>query len=628
MCGIVGVCVCDDREIRGTLERMTATIVHRGPDDDGFFYDRGVGLGMRRLSIIDLAGGHQPIASEGNANWIVFNGEIYNYQTLRPTLAAAGHQFCTHSDTETIIHAFEEYGPDCVNRFNGMFAFAIWNVQQRRLFIARDRLGVKPLYYYWDGQTLVFASEIKAILASGLVEKALDEEALWHYLTFRYVPAPMTMFRGIRKLPPAHSLTFDPAKRSLDIRRYWDIPYDAPSEPLSDQEEVDQFSARFREAVRLRLIADVPVGIFLSGGLDSSAVAAAVTEVHNTPLNTFSIAFHEGGKFDETPYARQVAEALGTRHHEIRIGQDEFTEFLPRLTWHTDEPLGDPVCVPLYYVSELAAQHVKVVLSGEGADETLAGYGFEHVVSDWEHRSRRRRWPELLRETAPEALFRLMGRDDLAERIRLRNMSPSEHNLATAPYMTRYFSTAEKRALWPTAGPARDSDDVVRDYYRRAPTTEPLHQMLYAYCQDWLVEDLLMKADKMTMATSIELRVPFLDYELVEWLASRPVSAKVRRNAKGERVTKYLLRKYCEGRVPQAVIDRSKQGFPTPLYSWYPGPLGDAMRRALLGPDSWVGSKFNRSVLGDIANNAQRSSLDGDRFWLLFVLELWAQRWL
>jgi asparagine synthase (glutamine-hydrolysing) len=620
--------VSDGRDIRGTLERMTATIVHRGPDDDGFFYDRGIGLGMRRLSIIDLPGGHQPIASEGNAHWIVFNGEIYNYQALRPQLVSAGHRFCTHSDTETILHAFEEYGEDCVHRFNGMFAFAIWDTQRRRLFVARDRLGVKPLYYAWDGSTLVFASEIKAILESGLVKRELDEESIWHYLTFRYVPAPRTMWRGIFKLPPAHSLTFDPDTRALDIRRYWDIPYDAPGEHLSDAEELEQFTERFREAVRLRLIADVPVGIFLSGGLDSSAVAAAVTEVHNTRLNTFSIAFRDGGRFDETSYARQVAEALGTHHHEIRIGEAEFTEFLPALVWHTDEPIADAASVPLYYVSRLAAEHVKVVLSGEGADEVLAGYGFETAVADWERRSQFRRWPEVVRSTLPTAGLRLAGRADLAERVRLKNLSATEHNVATAPYMTRYFSSAEKRALWPAAPAARDSDDLVREYYRRAPTTEPLHQMLYAYCQDWLVEDLLMKADKMTMAMSVELRVPFLDYQLVEWLASRPTTAKVRRDANGQLVTKYLLRRYCEGRVPQSVIDRPKEGFPTPIYSWYSGNLGKQMRRALLHSDSWVGARFDRQFLTSIADNSQRSYAEGGRFWLLYVLELWAQRWL
>ena len=628
MCGIVGVCVTDERDIRGTLERMTATIVHRGPDDDGFFYDRGVGIGMRRLSIIDLPGGHQPISNEDGSRWIVFNGEIYNYQSLRPALVEAGHRFRTHSDTETIIHAFEQFGPDCVHRFNGMFAFAIWDAKERRLFAARDRLGVKPLYYFWDGRTLVFASEIKAILASGLVPREIDDEAIWHYLTLRYIPAPLTIWRGIRKVPPGHSLTFDPATRSLEVRRYWDIPYDKPGPAMTDAEELEEFSARFREAVRLRLIADVPVGIFLSGGLDSSAVAAAVTEVHNTPLNTFSIAFHEGGKFDETPFARQVAEQLGTRHHELRIGEREFVDFLDELVWFTDEPLGDPVCVPLYYVSRLAAQHVKVVLSGEGSDEVLAGYGFEHVVAGWERQARMHRWPRLLRETAPAAAFRLIGHREYEHKVRMRNLPPAQYNIATAPNMTRYFSSAEKRRLWPGAPELRDSDDVVRDYYKRAPTRDPLHQMLYAYCQDWLVEDLLMKADKMTMATSIELRVPFLDYQLVEWAASRPASAKVRRDANGKLVTKYLLRRYAEARLPRSVIDRPKQGFPTPLYGWFSGPLGNQIREALLGPESWVGETMDRTMLREMVENAGRSSRDGDRLWLLYVLELWAKRWL
>ncbi len=628
MCGIVGICHSDERDLRGRLERMAATIVHRGPDDEGFFSDRGVGLGMRRLSIIDLPGGHQPLASEGNAHWIVFNGEIYNYRSLRPQLMAAGHRFCTHSDTETIVHAFEEYGPECVHHFNGMFAFAIWDVRRRQLFIARDRLGVKPLYYAWDGTTLVFGSEIKAVLASDLVPKELDDEALWHYLTFRYVPAPLTMWRGVRKLPPAHWLTFDPATGSLDVHRYWDIPYDAPSEPMSDSEELEQFTARFHDAVRLRLIADVPVGIFLSGGLDSSAVAAAVNEVHNTSLNTFSVAFHEGGQYDETRYAREVAEKLGTHHHEVRIGLDEFAAFLPEFPWFTDEPLADPASIPLYYVSRLASQHVKVVLSGEGSDEVLGGYNFEQAVTGWERRSRLLRWPRFLRETGPAAAFRLIGRPDLESRIRVRNLSPARHNLATVPNMTRYFSSAEKRRLWPQAPAARDSDDLVRAYYRRAPTQDPLHQMLYAYCQDWLVEDLLMKADKMTMATSIELRVPFLDYQLVEWLASRPAAAKIRRGHGGKHVTKYLLRKYAESRLPRSVIDRPKEGFPTPILPWLRGGLSDMIRRALTGNQSWVASMFDRGVVTEIVDNARRSPKDGNRAWLLYVLELWAARWL
>jgi asparagine synthase (glutamine-hydrolysing) len=633
MCGIVGIAGkradadggCD---LRPVLQRMTATIAHRGPDDDGFYTAPGVGLGMRRLSIIDLGGGHQPIANEDKKRWIVFNGEIYNYRELRPELTRLGHEFQTHSDTETIIHAFEEFGASCVHRFNGMFGFAIWDADKRTLFLARDRLGVKPLYYFWDGDTLVFASEIKAILASGLVRKELDPEALWHYLTFRYVPAPLTMWRGIRKLPPGHTLTYDAATRSVEISRYWDIPYDAPVEPLSDEQELEQFTERFLRAVRYRLIADVPVGIFLSGGLDSSAVAAAVNEVHNTSLKTFSVAFDDGGRFDETPYARGVAERLGTDHHEVRIGHDEFVDFLPEFVWFSDEPIADPASVPLYYVSRLAAQHVKVVLSGEGADEVLAGYTFERTVADWERLRRFQRWPRMLRSTLPDAIFRAVGRDDLSVRLRRRNLPPAEHSIATVPYMTRYFSSAEKRHLWPGAPDAMDSDDVVRAYYERAPTTEPLHQMLYAYCQDWLVEDLLMKADKMTMATSLELRVPFLDYQLVEWLARRPARAKVRRDASGRWVTKYLLRRFCETRVPRDVLERSKEGFPVPLDAWVAGTFGQKVREELVDNGSWVGQMFDRETLRGVLDRGRCSPQDAQRVWLLYVLELWARRWL
>lgn len=629
MCGIVGACACDERDLRGVAERMAATIVHRGPDDQGVYYDRGVALGMRRLSIIDLAGGHQPLASEGDAHWIVFNGEIYNFQSLRPELAAAGHTFRTHSDTETIIHAFEQYGADCVHRFNGMFAFAIWDVRQRRLFIARDRMGIKPLYYAWDGATLVFGSEIKAILASGMVDRSLDDQSLWHYLTFGYVPEPRTMWRGIRKLPPAHSLTLEPESRSLTIARYWDIPYDKPGEPLSDERELTEFTERFLDSVRLRLIADVPVGIFLSGGLDSSAVAAAVSEVHNTPLKTFSIAFRGKGYVDETPFARKVAEQLGTDHHEIRIGREEYLEFLPELVYYTDEPLSDRACVPLYYVSKLAAEHVKVVLSGEGADEVLAGYDFARVVATWERRGRFLGLPRWLRSSLPAAAFRTLGRSDLVDRLQRRNLPIPEHNIATAPYMMRLFSSTEKRELWPDAPDSLcDSDDLVRGYYKRAPTREPLHQVLYAYCQDWLVEDLLMKADKMTMATSLELRVPFLDYRLVEWLASRPATAKVRRDANGQLVTKYLLRRFCEGRVPREVIDRPKEGFANPVREWMTGDFGAAAGETLTRSSSWVGSRFDRRIVSRIIDERGRSAQHSDRLWVLYVLELWAQRWL
>jgi len=628
MCGIVGVATRSARDLRGIPERMTATIVHRGPDDDGFYYDRGVGLGMRRLSIIDLSGGHQPLSSENDQHWIVFNGEIYNHEVLHAELSKAGHQFRTRSDTEAIIHAFESDGANCVHRFNGMFGFAIWDVRRRRLFLARDRLGVKPLYYAWDGETLVFASEIKAILASGLVKRTLDQHALWHYLTFGYVPTPLTMWEGIRKLPPAHHLTLDVDTGEPQVQRYWDIPYDGPREELTDDQELAEFTERFLDSVRLRLIADVPVGIFLSGGLDSSAVAAAVNEVHNTRLNTFSIAFRDGGRYDETPYARQVAQALGTHHHEVHIGRDEYLGAIPAFIHHSDEPLSDQATISLMLVSRLAAQHVKVVLSGEGADEVLAGYDLERMMTHWQRRERLLRWPRALRSTVPSVMFRLARRPDLVRRLTAANLPLSEQLIATIPYMTRFFSSEEKRALWPGSSDTCDSDELVRGYYRRAPTREPLQQLLYAYCQDWLVEDLLMKADKMTMASSIELRVPFLDYRLVEWLATRPPAAKIRKDSNGVWRTKYLLRQFCASRVPQSVIERSKEGFPSPVRQWIQQDLGASIERDLLASDSFVGSLFDRGRLTSIAANREASALDANRLWLLYVLNTWAKHWL
>lgn len=542
MCGIVGVCHTRGRSVGDELERMNEQIVHRGPDDQGLLRDREVGLGIRRLSIIDLAGGHQPLANEDGTNWIVFNGEIYNYRSLTAELKQRGHTFRTHSDTETIVHAYEEFGADCVHRFNGMFAFAIWNKAQRQLFLARDRLGVKPLYYYWDGETLIFGSEIKAVLASGLIKKEINAQALWHYLTFRYVPAPMTMWVGIFKLPPGHRMVLDLDSRSLDVERYWEIHYAEAAEPRGESDDLAAFSELFLDAVRLRLVADVPVGIFLSGGLDSSAVAAAVREVHNAPLNTFSVAFKDGGEFSEFRYARQVAQHVGTRHHEIEIGLDEFVDFLPQFVWHTDEPLGDPASIPLYYVSKLAAQHVKVVLSGEGADEVLGGYSFDEAMRYWERIKRFQRLPRVVRETAPEMLLRVLGWNEMLKRLQTRNLPLEQHTMLG--HMTNFFTSLEKRTLWPAAPSLDSSDDLIRSYYERSNTSSPLHQSLYAYCQDWLVEDLLMKADKMTMAASIELRVPFLDYRLVEWLASRGPEAKVRAMPDGRYVTKYLLREF------------------------------------------------------------------------------------
>lgn len=609
---------------------MNAQITHRGPDDEGYFCDGAVALAMRRLSIIDLSGGHQPITNEDESAWIVFNGEIYNYRELRAELQSSGHEFRTHTDTETILHAYEQSGADCVHRFNGMFAFAIWDGKARTLFLARDRLGIKPLYYYWDGENLVFGSEIKALLECALVQREINPRAIWDYLGYRYVPAPETMWRQIRKLPPGHRMTLHADRGTLEVERYWDIRYTDAPERRSAAADLQQFSDLFVDAVERRLIADVPVGILLSGGLDSSAVAAAVAEVHNAPLSTFSVAFEEGGDFNETRYARQVAGHLGTDHHEVVIGYREFRDFLTDFVWYTDEPLADPASVPLYYVSRLAAQRVKVVLSGEGADEVLAGYNFAGIVAQWQRLARFQRLPRWLRSALPGAIAGVLRRPELRDRIARGNVPVVEYNRTFLPYMSKVFTTAEKRALWPDAPPLPDSDELLRSYYDRAGTRDPLHQLLYAYCQDWLVEDLLMKADKMTMANSIELRVPFLDYRLVEWLAARPADLKVGRIGNGQLTTKRLLREFAAARLPAAILERPKQGFPVPLDDWLRGDLGGLARDALLGDDSRSADWFDRA---ELARVVERGTTNGDsdqahRVWLLLVLELWARRWL
>jgi asparagine synthase (glutamine-hydrolysing) len=606
---------------------MNDQICHRGPDDEGTFMDGSVGLGMRRLSIIDVAGGHQPIANEDRSKWVVFNGEIYNYRDLRPALRKAGHVLTTSSDTEVIVHQFEEKGKECVHSFNGMFAFAVWNAKDRSLFLARDRMGVKPLYYYWDGRTLIFASELKSILSADFAPRQLNPEAVWHYLTFRYVPGPMTMWKNIYKLPPGHTMTLQVDTQSLVVERYWDQRFTSQASGGDMESDVAEFTALFLDAVRLRLISDVPVGVLLSGGLDSSAVAAAISEVHNTPLDTFCVGYSDHKEVSEARYARLMSQHVGSRHHEVWIDQREFVDFLPHFVWYTDEPLADPASVPLYFVSRLASKSVKVVLSGEGADEVLAGYTFEQSAAHWNRLRRFQRLPGWSRKLAA-SLANTVGAKSFGERLTIANIPLKVRNRQLTPYMTDYFSSSEKARLLPSGWTFNDSREIVRNYYDRANTTDLLHQTLYAYSQDWLVEDLLMKADKMTMAASIELRVPFLDYRLVEWLASRPSDRKISATGSGVTQTKYLLRRFAEGRIPTEILSRPKEGFPVPLTAWLTGDFGKQSTELITGQDSQVSSLFDREFLTQIAADGRRGNREPAlRLWMLVVLELWLRRW-
>ncbi len=631
MCGIAGYygLRLGAEERPALLRRMCDTLVHRGPDDDGYFVDDCVGLGMRRLSIIDLSTGHQPIANEDGTKHIIFNGEIYNYRDLRPRLAQQGHRLSTQSDTETILHQYEEEGAEAVHRLNGMFALAIWDSRSRTLFLARDRMGVKPLYYYWDGRHFLFASEIKALLTSGYVARTLNRQALWDYFTFRYVPQPETIWANVFKLPPAHTLTLSADRPEPQIRRYWDIPY-RDDTPIRDAAEyLREFEQLFLDAVRLRLIADVPVGILLSGGIDSSAVAAAIAQVHNARLNSFSVAFRDSPATNELQYARQVAAHVGTDHHEILIGADEFCDFLPRLVHHTDEPLADLATVPLYYVSHLAREKVKVVLSGEGSDEILAGYQFDETVKRWDRLAKFQVLPAPARRIVELGASALGGR--WAERVRDANV-PLDQRLTQIPFsMTDCATSQEKALLLRGADHFGESTDLPMEEAKRAQTRDPLNQALYVYCQSWLVEDLLMKADRMTMANSIELRVPFLDYRLVEWAARSPRWVKVGKNANGRYETKAVLRQFARTRLPAEIVERPKQGFPVPVYDWLAGRLKPFASDLLSSNESRVYALLNREpVLRQLARGTQPEGdiADKHRLWNLLILELWLREWL
>jgi asparagine synthase (glutamine-hydrolysing) len=629
MCGIVGIVgpYSQERCVE-ILRKMNGAIVHRGPDDGGIWAEDGFGFAMRRLSIIDLAGGLQPMWDDKANLGVVFNGEVYNYRTLREQLQKQGHSFRTTSDTEVVLRTIVESGLEGIHSWNGMFAVAAWDRSQKKLTLIRDRIGVKPLYYFYDGTSLLFASEIKAILASGLVPRSINRQALWDYLTFRFVPGQETIWTNIRKLPPGHFLEFSPATEPKRTR-YWHSHVKVPTEADDrSQEELErEFAELFLDAVRLRLeSSDVPVGVMLSGGLDSSAVAAAAVELGHRNFHTFSVGFEEGGYYSELPYARQVAEHVGANYHEVVIGQQEFLKMLPELVYYSDEPLADLSSVPLLAVSRLAQQSVKVVLSGEGSDEILAGYDLD--LSE-------RRWQTVRNlQRVPKPLMSLVaaGSGVLSPRIgekaaRIAGVPLAKWNQSERPYITRYWAQEEKSSLWPIAQKL-DSERFLAHLYRSAHTTDPLQQVLYVYQKSWLVENLLMKADKMSMAASVELRTPFLDYRLVEWANRQPNHAKIRRTTRGTYETKSVLRGFCAQRLPSQILTRPKRGFPVPVNAWLKEDLTNWARDVLTGEHSRVTPEFSRNSIESLLSHAQRGSTDAaGKLWLLIVLEFWLQAW-
>ena len=588
---------------------MLDAIVHRGPDGDGRFDRPGLALGMRRLAIIDLAGGDQPIFNEDGSVAVVFNGEIYNFRELRDELEHRGHRFATRCDTEVLVHGYEQWGDDMLHRLAGMFAIALWDEGRRRLLVARDRFGKKPLYYSRRGGEVVFGSEIKALLAAG-VSADLDDAALQDYLALRYVPAPRTLFRSVSQLPPGHKMVI--SDDEFDVQRWWRLRYD-PKPAITLTDAAAEVEDLMRTAVERRLVSDVPLGCFLSGGLDSSTVLSFMSELMDEPVRTFSIGFDEGWTSDELPAARSTAQAFGTRHHETRLGPDEFLRLMPAAVWHRDEPLAEPSEIPLLALSRMASEHVTVVLSGEGGDELFGGYPKYRVDALLDRAGRPAR--ALVGE---HRLHAMAGWHRLPRRARM-----AVGALATADRGERWpaWFGADRLAGLSTNG-VRPLDSALADIDADLDGgLDPLDRMLALDVETYLVDNLLVRGDKMTMAASIEGRMPLLDHDLAEYAARLPGNLKA-----SPRHTKIVIREVARRRLPASLLSRKKVGFAVPVGSWFRGTLGDALERTILGPearpDPMVDPERVRRALA--LHRAGRYDF-GKELWSVLTLDVWAR---
>lgn len=627
MCGISGFAgslrARAERDARGVLEAMNAALRHRGPDGDGFYLDDQVGLAMRRLAIIDVAGGSQPIFNEDATVCVILNGEIYNFQDLRAELQARGHTFATRSDTETIVHAYEEYGADCVQHLWGMFAFALWDRSRELLLIARDRLGKKPVVYYPTSDGLVFASEFQALFQHPAVPREVDPGAIDDYLTYLYVPSPRSAYRGVRKLPPGHRLLWQ--RGSLRVEPYWQVRF-AEKRATSDGQAVARFSELFRDAVRRRLIADVPLGAFLSGGMDSSSVVAEMAELSSGRVKTFSIGFGERD-FDELFYARQVAERFGTEHHEMVV-EPNALDVLPDLVRHYGEPYGDSSAIPTYYVAKLTRQHVTVALNGDGGDELLAGYERHWAARAAAHYDR---IPGVLREHVIRPLVPLIP-EPRRKRALLRR-AKRFLMVGHLPPVDRYlrwvgaFGADMKPALYTDAFRAavadNDASHWLRDVIGAERGLDPVDAVQRADTLLYLPEDLLAKVDIASMAASLEARSPFLDHRLVEYCASLPSHLKLR-----GRTSKWLLREAMRDRLPADILSRPKMGFGVPVGEWLRADLRTLLDDTILSDRAaargWFRPEAVRALVDDHVGGNDRTPF----VWGLLMLEMWARTFL
>lgn len=628
MCGICGIVSFNEQMESETIKRMGSVLIHRGPDEEGYFFNRleapaqnklCVALGHTRLKIIDLTkAARQPLSNEDGSVRVVFNGEIYNFISLREELESKGHIFKSKSDTEVIVHSYEEYGEECLNKLEGMFAFAIWDENNQRLFLGRDRMGKKPLYYYFDNRNFIFASEIKSILASGRVKKEIYIEGIPLYFTFGYVPSPRTFYNQIFQLPPASYLTVD-REGIHGPFSYWDIDYEEGEIQISEEEACKEIRRLLREAVRKRLVSDVPIGAFLSGGIDSSIIVGLMSDLTEAPVKTFSIGFVGNESYDETSYAKLVAQHFKTEHTEFKVKPNVFDLF-EKLLWYYDQPYGDSSAIPTYIVSKLTREHVTVALNGDGGDEVFAGY--ERFLA------------ACLAEKFPKFIYKIWPKS-------LNIFPQSDNYYSLTKRLERFLEHSAKplpeRYLGWTALFTNDiilellNDDLknllngvkIRQYFDECfmitKNCDILHQLLYLNFKTYLPDDLLVKMDRMSMANSLEMRSPFLDTELVEYVAKLPPDFKIRRGR-----LKYILKKAFSDFLPKQILTRKKHGFGVPLGTWFRGELKEYLYDILLSPSPRYKNYLNQSFVKKIFDNHQSGTRDyTHQLWSLLNFELW-----
>jgi len=596
---------------------MTRAMTHRGPDAEGYFVRDHVALGHRRLKIIDLEGGKQPLFNEDETIVVVFNGEIFNFQKIKTELEAKGHRFRTHSDTEVIVHAYEEYGDACPTHFRGMFAFALYDLARDRLLLARDRLGIKPLYYHLDGERLLFASEVKPILGALQGKASVESGLIDFYVSLGYVPGERTLFKGIRRLPPGHVLVYERGRKTMS--RYWDIA-EIPPLDISFEEAGERLELLLLESVRLRLISDVPLGAFLSGGLDSSTVVAYMSQMVNEPVKTFSVGYRDDPASSELGYARVVAKAFGTEHHEFILESGDFFDSMDLLLEHSEEPIVESAAVALYQLSKLAREHVTVILSGEGGDEILAGYPLYQIM------------PKVDRLHALARLLPATLRRWVAERVIGSEKALKYWDWIGLPLRRRYWgisndvTTSLKQRMYCAEFQAEVGAEVGEYFETLFGALEQgsaLRRMSYVDLKTWLPDDLLLKADKMTMACSLELRVPMLDHHLLEFATALPDHLRLN-GTQG----KYLLKKIMERRLPREIIYRKKRGFPVPIAVWFRGPLYARVREILLDPRTLSRGYFRPQYIRRVLERHRAGAEDlSRRIFALLALELWHRKY-